>query len=459
MNFLIVAIDSLRADRIRAGRSGPPQTPAIDQLLGRGVAFTQAVTACNVTTPSFTSLLTSRFIPGHGVHSLHGCRLPQHVPSLVEEFERGGYFTFAEVTGPLVEFIGLKRGFKDYHYRSETAHLATEWGDEFLRKVSARQIPEPWFGLLHLWEAHGPYFVPEEFNSPAYGNTKYDRAISALDPQIGKLVAKLPPDTVMVILGDHGENLPFDRDLRVGARLCQPLHKRLGWLWESLVLREYSSVYRPEDTRPKARLARWLARTMSRVVHRPTRTEYYRRWVPGHGESLYDEVVRVPLVFVGPGLSPATIPTQVRSVDVMPTLLDLAGLAVLPTDSPIDGQSLVPVIRGQNTEHRLAYFQTGGGNLPDPCLWMRGVRTPEYKFTYTPNAPAEHQLVELYDLKADPRETRNIVDRAPEVAAGFREECEKIANRPAPVAVPEDSLTEEEEAVLADRLRQLGYLE
>ncbi|HZU34729.1 MAG TPA: sulfatase/phosphatase domain-containing protein, partial [Gemmataceae bacterium] len=278
------------------------------------------------------------------------------------------------------------------------------------------------------------------------------------DASLGRLIEAVPPDTVLVVLGDHGENLTIDLDLRLGARLRRPWHRRLGWLWQPVVLKEFSGAYHLDDRRLKARLARGVAGILASVQKPPSRHEFYRRWVPGHGETLYDEAMRVPLLLVGPDLPACVVEPQVRTVDIFPTLLELAGLQSFDAGQGLDGRSLIPLIADEADDARPAFMQTGGGNLPDPCLLAHGLRTPEYKYVYTPAAHGAHFLEELYDLRADPGETRNIIGQTPAVAARMRAECDALAAA-GPLSEPEDSMTAEEEAVLADRLRQLGYLE
>ncbi len=459
MNILIVAIDSFRADRLPHPRRPAPTAPHLQKLAARGTVFAQAVTGCVLTTPSFVSLLTGRFIPSHGVHSLRGCRLSRECPTLVESFREEGYYTFAEVTGPLLECVGLNRGFVSYRCRDKKEFLATTWGERLLKDFEHRAFPEPWFGLLHLWETHSPYYVPAPYDSSTYGHTPYDRSIAGLDLQLGYLVDALPKDTLLVVLGDHGETLTLEMDLRLPARLIKPLHERIGWLWEQRVLREYTSVYVPGDQRLKSRLCRGLARLLAGIQRTPSRSQFYRRWFGGHGEQLYDEVVRVPLMFIGKPFPAKVVTPQVRTIDVLPTLLDVAGLSFPDSHGTIDGRSLLPLVRGEENGDRVAYFETGGGNLPDRKLWLRGIRTPAYKFTYTPNAPKHHYLEELYDLQRDPGETRNIIRNALDVVAQMRAECEAIAAPPLVMQPVAETLSADEEAVLTDRLRQLGYLE
>jgi arylsulfatase A-like enzyme len=442
MNILMIAIDCWRADRLPIG--GNLSTAIrLRELANRAAVFTQAVTPCVTTTPSFASLLTARYPPRHGVFSLHGYRLAADCSSLVESFQEGGYHTFAEVTGPLLELVGLNRGFASYHCRGQKEYLCGPWGQQLIHAFRSRKLPEPWFGLVHLWELHEPQYVPPPYDRPEFGHSSYDRALAALDAALEPLLASLPQDTLVVVFGDHGESLGFQD--QSATRLRKAVIRRLGRLWE------------PEFTGKNGHTRRGLGRNLLRGFARPwrpaSRYQYYRRWQYGHGWHLYDELIRVPLLFAGPGFPSCRVDRLVRTVDVMPTLLDSAGL---PVPGSIDGQSVRELFDGKESPPRSAYLEAAGSCLPDSSFWLRGLRTDQYKYTYTPFSP--NPVAELYDLVKDPHERHNVIDKHPAVAARLHAECTSIAESPR-AEVGNSGMNAEDEAVLADRLRQLGYME
>jgi choline-sulfatase len=153
-----------------------------------------------------------------------------------------------------------------------------------------------------------------------------------------------------------------------------------------------------------------------------------------HGATVYDEVVQVPLIVSAPGrLEPAVVAAQVRSVDLMPTLLELAGLPARETD----GESLLEV--HGNRPAVIAGTDMG-------ALTKLAVRMPPWKLILHVESGEE----EAYNLELDPRERESRpADAPPELRELVFRELESAERR---------ELTEEEEAIVARRLADLGYL-
>jgi arylsulfatase A-like enzyme len=153
-----------------------------------------------------------------------------------------------------------------------------------------------------------------------------------------------------------------------------------------------------------------------------------------HGATLYDEIVQVPLILSAPGrLEPGVVTDQVRSVDLMPTLLELAGLPARETD----GESLLHV----DGDRPAVIAGTDMG-----ALTKLAVRMPPWKLILHVQSGEE----EAYHLETDPRERRSRPgDAPPELREIVFRELESAERR---------ELTEEEEATVAKRLADLGYL-
>ena len=157
-----------------------------------------------------------------------------------------------------------------------------------------------------------------------------------------------------------------------------------------------------------------------------------------HGATLFDEIVEVPLILSAPGrLEPAVIDSQVRSVDLMPTLLELAGLPARETD----GESLLPLVDGREQGDRTAIVAgTDMGSLT-----KLAVRKPPWKLILDVDSGEE----EAYRLDVDPRELAPRTDAPAELREIVFRELESAERH---------ELTEEEEATVAKRLSDLGYL-
>jgi arylsulfatase A-like enzyme len=409
-NILFLLIDCLRADAVLGHQRGA-QTPTLDHLVRSGTAFTQAVSSASSTTPCVASLLTGTYSFVHGIRSIFGLKLNPSVHSLVESFRAHGYHTYAEVSGPLFPETSLDRGFDAYHFREAAAYLSSAWGTDFRHRLRGGAFQSPWFLFLHLWELHHHRHILPAFRGRRYGRNRYERALSSLDSELATVIDALPANTLVVIHGDHGERV-VKTDLQ----------------------------YR-------------LYRLVRDLLRRTTRKR------EGHEMDVYEDLIRVPLVFTSlngsqelPFRAGARDPQLVRQIDALPTLLDLIG-APLPTN--MHGCSLKPALLHGEQQRLEAYLEAFLRIRSNPLDRRVGWRTEEWKYIYAPQNPRLPE--ELYHLPNDPRERRNVTARRPEVAAELRERIEALqhgAVAPNPGVVMND----EEKAAIEKRLTDLGYM-
>jgi choline-sulfatase len=181
----------------------------------------------------------------------------------------------------------------------------------------------------------------------------------------------------------------------------------------------------------------------------------------------YDYLVRVPLVFHGPGLFPTRrIEQQVRHLDIAPTIVDAAGLgSYRPGLQP----SLLPMVRGEDDLDRPAVTEALQTMLHDPLRRLIGYRTGRYKLIYAPENPEVQP--ELYDLQVDPGELANLAPANPQLVDELRRKVESPEQRDGASRAGEHGgpngatpngaqrMTAEEEEIIRNRLEQLGYIE
>lgn len=203
-NILLIVADCARSDAW-LGPNRRTRTPNVDRLAAEGISLPTTIVEKACTTPSFATLLTGRYSPRHGVHLVWGYRLPGAVPMLTEELSRNGYHAYAEVSGPLLPEMGLDRGFENYSYRAPCDGLHTVWGERFIERLRTGHYRQPWFIMLHLWELHPERRVDPACDAEQYGGTTYERAVSSLDAQIGRVMSALDERTLTLFTGDHGE--------------------------------------------------------------------------------------------------------------------------------------------------------------------------------------------------------------------------------------------------------------
>jgi arylsulfatase A-like enzyme len=409
-NILFLLIDCLRADAVTSQQRGA-HTPTLDRLVRSGFAFTQAVASASSTTPCVASLLTGVYSFVHGIRSIFGLKLNPTVHSLVEIFREHDYHTYAEVSGPLFPETALARGFDSYQFREAAAYLSSSWGADLRQRLRSGAFKPPWFLFLHLWELHHHRHILPAFQSRKYGRNRYERALSSLDSELATLIKILPQDTIVVLHGDHGE-----RVVKTDAQ------------------------YR-------------LYRLIRDVLGRKTRKR------EGHEMDVYEELIRVPLVFT-PLSNVESLPLQpggrdpqlVRQIDVLATLLDLIG-APLPEN--IHGKSLKPVLFHGEQLHLEAYLEAFLRIRSDPRDRRVGWRTEEWKYIYAPqnaNLPEE-----LYFLPDDPRERNNLAMRRPDMALTLRGRIEAL-QQGAVAPTPGVVMSDEEKTAIEKRLTDLGYM-
>jgi choline-sulfatase len=163
-----------------------------------------------------------------------------------------------------------------------------------------------------------------------------------------------------------------------------------------------------------------------------------------HGATLHDEIVEVPLIVSAPGsLDAGTVYSQVRSVDLMPTLLELAGIQTGELAGALDGESLLPIVQGGEEGDRAAII----AGTDTGALTKLAVRLPQWKLIVDVETGEE----EAYRLDLDPREL------APLPAGEAPQELRDLLYRELESADRRE-LTEEEEATVTRRLADLGYL-
>jgi len=179
---------------------------------------------------------------------------------------------------------------------------------------------------------------------------------------------------------------------------------------------------------------------------------YKHNYEEGHMIHVYDFLVRVPLVIRWPARlgAPRTIDRMVRQPDIVPTLLAALGA---PPAHATDGRSFLPLLEGAPWTPAPAYVSVTG--LPAD-LELHGVRTETHKYTYGPEN--DELPAELYDLRSDPGETRNLAAEDPATCAALRAAVEELRAGSGQTAIDAMSLSENDQARVERHLQQLGYL-
>jgi arylsulfatase A-like enzyme/tetratricopeptide (TPR) repeat protein len=389
-NLLLVTIDTLRADHLHA-YGYAIETPATDALARTGVVAEDATVHVPQTRPSHACLLTGRYPYEHRIRDNFSPPLDLSTPTLATLLRARGYDTAAFIGSVvLAASSGLDHGFMLYDDRIAATSPSVMQGEE--RRAEAvvssalawlkKKRAQPFFAWVHLYDPHAPYEPTEPYRR-RYAGRPYDGEVAYADAQLGRLLDFL---------------------------------ERQGLRNRTLV-----------------------------VV-----TSDHGEGLGEHGEEehmmfLYDSTLRVPLLLSWPGVLPAgaRVKGQLRSVDVMPTVLDLLGLPA----SPATGVSAAASLKaGSRIPDRESYAESLYGSIHFGYAPLRGLRAEGWKYVEAPRS-------ELYDLKADPGEMKNLLGPRKQVAERMRDRLrghDTALARRAPVAAPD--------AGTLERMAALGYV-
>jgi arylsulfatase A-like enzyme/Flp pilus assembly protein TadD len=390
-NVLLVTIDTLRADAL-SSYGGKAETPNVDRVAAMGARFTFAHASAVVTLVSHTTILTGEYPYAHGVRNNSGYRLAEGTPTLATRLKAAGFATGAFIGGyPLVHRFGLAPGFdvyddqlgaaagpgRNFALPERRADAVVARAVDWIDKQSGR-----FFAWVHVFDPHAPYMPPAEWLAkyraqPYYGEVAWTD--HALGPLFDRL-ATLPRPTLVVITGDHGEGLGDHGEAT-------------------------------------------------------------------HGIFAYESTLHVPLIVavVDPARARAprgvTIDAAVRHIDIVPTILEAAGL---PADPSLPGASLIGMIRRGGGADRPEYFEAMTNNLTRGWAPLRGVLVGRDKYVDLP-------IQELYNLVRDPAELHNLAPTSNERVAVLLNVLRSYNT-----AAPGQPVRETE--AVAEKLRALGYV-
>lgn len=441
-NIFFLTIDSLRADKIY-GPNKSSLTPNIDFLIGKGTHFTQAISTSDATGLSLGSIFTATYPFKTGI--THFSYNPE-IPNYLELLKKNGYSLYATV--PDVSFfLKLTANFTEkdayvYDKRESWVQLVGGIGDSIVNRLKNKPN-ESWMYFIHLMDLHAPFYLPPEFDLEKYGKTRYDRMVSAIDFWIGKFLQEIDLEkTIVVLSADHGDYIPvIDDNPKKQTKIHGLLKKGKKALpvLEPIGLKIFTTVNSLKKSYRYEKLKKEL-------------TEDALRTLDSRGQwNLYDELVRIPLIFSGFGVTTTKISTQVRQVDIFPTIIDILRIPNIQDD--VDGKSLMQTIEGKISDETPAYIETGSRD-PKKLGNIIGIRTSQYK--YLRSRDDQKDRVSLFDLKSDPSEKTNLAESKPQLVQDMENLLLQITS--GSVKQQPVEMDDEETKKVQEELRKLGYL-
>ena len=346
-NIILISVDCLRPDHLGCYGYNKDTSPNIDRLADEGIIFSNAITAASWTLPAQMSLFTSKYSTTHGVIA-DGLELDKSDIALAEILKGHGFITAGFVSGPFMDsYFGFGRGFDLYddytiHYDTTIAShrgISSPRLNEAVLNWLSQNYHSKFFIFIHYFDTHEEYIPPSPYKEML--SDPYDGEIRFVDEHIGVLLNKL---------------------------------KELGVFKNSLI-----------------------------ILTADHGDEFMEHSMTGHRHSLFQEVIRIPLIFKLPLINSAKkkLEDYVSIIDIMPTILDISNI---PLPDNLEGVSLYPLIYNGTKINRseiyaeLFYSRIGINQI--------SVIEKRYKLIYYLDHP---EMEKLFDLFKDPGEKNNLL--------------------------------------------------
>jgi arylsulfatase A-like enzyme len=423
-NLIIYLIDALRADHLGCYGYPPPTSPHLDTFAAEAVLFDDAQAQSSWTRPTVASLFTGLWPQLHRANDRDEV-LPEEAVTLAELLRTAGYSTAAVIANGNIDIVfGLAQGFDYYKYLQQVrAGEALARSDQVNEAVShwldGRPSGRPFFLYIHTIDPHLPYDPPQPHRGRFAG--------MVTDPELGSLESinslnsdksRMTPEKLEELTGLYDAEIAAN-DTAFGA-LVADLKKR--GLYDSSVI----------------------------VVLSDHGEELFDHRGFSHGNTLFEEVLRVPLAIRFPDhRPPRRVASVVEQVDLMPTLLEYLGLE---PPAAIQGQSFLSLCEpGQ---------MTGWKDRAVAYLHLKERRGTSYldgswKLLLRPKSGGIQSS--LYDRREDRRELVDLADQEPELAESLGALIGKLLGETGP-ALDSGQPVDEHDRELREQLKALGYI-
>ena len=414
-NVVLYVVDTVRADRLGVYGYEKPTSPRLDAFAAGAVVFENAYAQSSWTRPAMASLFTGLLPPAHRTVGRRSV-LPEDATTLAEILAANGYEGMGLVRNPNVgRAFGFAQGFT--RFRSEDRDRDETMLERVRLWLDERQdAGAPFFLYLHAIDPHGPYDPAPEFEQ------MFDAGDAPAHYRTVRYLLEL----------NGGEVEPDEGTAEALSRLYDAEvaqnDRAFGELLDELEARGLA-----EDT------------AVIHVSDHGEEFEEHGRWE--HGVSLYEEVLRIPLVMRLPGVPAQRVEPPAQHVDVLPTLLGYLGIEALPTD----GRDLLAERRrGDDPPDVYTHLDVDGHRASSV---IRG----RYKLVL-PQSPSQGTAPMLFDLEADPGELDDLATEQPRIVErmlGLLADHD-LAGDVEPAVEIDDAQIDED---VRRRLRALGYVD
>jgi len=453
-NILFLLIDSLRSDKCY-GAERTCLTPNLDEMIKKGTFFNQAISSSDATTLSLKSMFTSQLPFKVDTIKNVGAK----TPTVIDILKRSDY----KISGTVPESAHLKSVYSEFEDNDKFV-IGNEWprlddglGPEIIGKIRTA-LQEPWFYYVHILDIHSkimpnmpPLKIPEKFDSKQFGISMYERAISATDYWLGEILKNIDLEkTIIIVTADHGSFIPYYQKNGIEVSMEEsrvaslPKIKTPKFL-NPLKAKMYNKIKNNEE---KQILEKIKKLSLTEYEKRNLLCIFFESKKPF--KIMYDEQIKVPLLFVGKNIPQGKmLNQQVSTCDILPTIID-----ILQIDEKIsmDGHSLCPLMEEKNVEEKPIFIQSSFP-IGKKSEYLVGIRTSKYKYNRSIDDPKQN--VFLYDLQKDPKEERNIADEQTDIVDKYENLLNDCLSQK---QNEEEKLEKSETKIVEDELRRLGYI-
>ncbi len=462
---ILIMIDTLRKDHLNAYGYELETAPNLAHMAAEGTLFLDNISQATWTKVSTPSIMTSLYPTTHGVKDVPD-RLPASAVTIAEVFRDAGYATAGlssnDFTG---RFTNLHQGFERVN---EAGSLTGAMGTKTARPVIDRAVKfieehreSPFYMFVHLYDPHSDFEARPPYNTmwsdPAGKEEHEKERKAALDAakkhgktrQFNHLPHVVDFEEAHV---DPKEWMKYEASLYDGS--IRGADAEIGRLLERL------------------RMLGLEQRTMIAVIA-DHGEELHDHGKMGHGLEAYGEVSNVPLILYRPGVIPAGVKVEemTRSIDLMPTLLDLAGLRV---PEAAQGESLLPLVAAyrDNTGDAAKQAAADLGWQDRPAVVEEHKRDPKdddddesyvivldgWKLIDNVQTKSKPEF-ELFDHAADPLDAHNVAEENPDKVEALKTELSYWRRMVTDAKLPDDASTEGMSSEELEKLRSLGYIQ
>ena len=427
---ILISIDTLRANHLGCYGYDRSTSPNIDNFVKDSVLFKNVYAQSSWTLPSHLSMLFSLNSASHQVY-FKNQKIDNSFPSLASFLRDNGFVTYAFTGGGYVSSVfGFSKGFDWYgepiggpyaFLVKNEAEKLFEYTADWLKKNKDKSF----FLFLHTFQTHGPYFCPPPWNE-AFLNNK----------------AKWKKIHCRMFLESKGRDYKFN---------CDEINNIIS-LYDGEIKYTDEMLIRPLITLLKE--LKIYDNTIL-VITSDHGEEFNDHGGWEHGRTLYDELIRVPLIIKFPhsAFKGKKVEAKSRLIDIMPTLLEATSTKY--EKHKLDGKSLMELISGKEKKDRTFISDLAYKNVDDPCPALVATNRSDLKFIINKSKNGIKKI-EIFNLQKDPIEKNNIFRNERKLAKKVTKNLDLYYKKKQKIKRQKETVVLDEK--LKERLRALGYI-